>query len=431
MAITLTYGNDVTCPFDARELTHLHPAILAPLAPEKLAADLRTALFKPLGYPSLDSAVVPGDQVVLAIDVNVPEVQSLVRAAISVFREIGIEPNNITVLTSIASESKKLDDDLQSELHDPDDEEKCAMLGVDKSGRIVRLNRTICEADFVLSIGCCSQEFRRPPTQGLSPDPMEEELPQKKPEQPDDSETYSKFPGLFPQFSDRETIERFCAPVAMDNHVHHLQRIEEANEAGWRLGVRLVVQVVPGCSGGVAEILAGDPATVAETAAARYRQIWECETPRRGDLVVASITGEQTWQNFGRAMLAVESVLEEHGTIVLCSQLDQPPGPSLQRLSDSDDFTTAEREIMRDRASDSWPATLLARALEQGSVYFRSHLADDVVESLGMTPIASDEELLRLARVGEHCIVLEHAQRLMPSVANEASYHTESNYLDD
>jgi len=314
-----------------------------------------------------------------------PEIQSLVHALFSVLQEVGVESDHITVLVSTASEAQKLDADWQQEIHDPDDEEKCAMLSVDGSGRIIRLNRTICEADLVLPIGCCAQEFQQQPT---------------------------KFPGLFPQFSDRETIDRFCAPAAMGNRVHHLQRIEEANDAGWRLGVGLVVQVVPGSSGGVAEVLAGDPATVAEAASARYRQIWECETPRRADLVVASITGEQTWQSFAQALLAAESVLEEHGTIVLCSELDQPPGPSLQRLGGIDDFATAEREIMRDRASDSWPAALLARALEQGSVYFRSRLDDDVVESLGMTPIASDEELLRLARVGEHCIVLEHAQRI-------------------
>jgi hypothetical protein len=52
-------------------------------------------------------------------------------------------------------------------------------------------------------------------------------------------------------------------------------------------------------------------------------------------------------------------------------------------------------------------------------VYLRSLLPDEVVESLGMAPIASDAELARLASGRPHVVVIQEAQRLKPRYVGE------------
>jgi hypothetical protein len=48
-------------------------------------------------------------------------------------------------------------------------------------------------------------------------------------------------------------------------------------------------------------------------------------------------------------------------------------------------------------------------------------LSADVVESLGMAPIDSDEELSRLAAGRRRCVLIEQAQRLAPTLQERAS----------
>jgi lactate racemase len=76
-------------------------------------------------------------------------------------------------------------------------------------------------------------------------------------------------------------------------------------------------------------------------------------------------------------------------------------------------------KLRHDPAADARAALTLAQALDRGPVYLRSRLPDDVVESLGMTPIASDAELSRLASGRRHCVVIEEAQRVKPRLLRD------------
>jgi hypothetical protein len=139
-------------------------------------------------------------------------------------------------------------------------------------------------------------------------------------------------------------------------------------------------------------------------------------------LIIATITGGaavQNWQNVGRALAAAEQLVADDGAIAICSNLDQPPGESLGRLVGSDDLADTERRILRDHAADSWPAWQLARALQRGPVYFLSQLQAETVEDMGMAPVESVEEIVRLASRHESYIILEDAQHAIPSIPAE------------
>jgi hypothetical protein len=400
MNTTLTFGDSIRCELALDDYTFLgvdrqrFPALDDP------AEAVRTALAQPHGYPPLAAATVPGDHVAVAIDAGVPQMSSILRGAIAAMLDAGVAPAMITVVSIGSVENRaELEQQLTAmgagavrfEQHDPSNDKALAMVGVNAKREPLRLNRTLAEADFVLPIGTGR-------------------LPEGEAHQPE------KFASLFPQFSSRETAERIGLQAISESPKQRKARSKEIDEAGWLLGVGMTLSVVPSAGGGVAAVVAGDPATVVRLAAEQARSIWQRSADRRGDLVIATVVGdhrEQSWENLARAVSTAAPFVEPGGAIAVCTELDEPPSGSLNRLLEAVDFGEVQQALHHDDAVNAAPAMALAKALDLGPVYLRSRLPADVVESLGMTPIENDQELARLAAGREHCVVIEEAQHVV------------------
>jgi hypothetical protein len=112
-------------------------------------------------------------------------------------------------------------------------------------------------------------------------------------------------------------------------------------------------------------------------------------------------------------------VLTEDGAIAICSNLDEKPGHSLGRLMGTPDLDASARKVFHDHDADSWPAWHLARALQRGPVYLMSQLSPEVVEDLGVAPVESVDDLVRLASRHESFALLDNAQHAVTTVENE------------
>jgi nickel-dependent lactate racemase len=397
---TLTFGNSLSCKLELGDYTFLAPNCELHPTLDDPALAVREALANPRDYPALAAATVPGDHIAVAVDSNVPQLRSILRGVIGAMLDADVPPAMITIVSADGIENRdELDRDLAEmgaggvkfALHDPDDEQALAMVGVNSHGEPLRMNRTLAEADFVLPIGV-----------GQSPTA--------------NGEGGEKFASLFPRFSTREAADRMKAQAASESPKQHKRRSKEIDEAGWLLGVGMTLSVVPAAAGGVAAVIAGDPQAVAQAASEQSRAVWERPAERQGDLVIATVVGdrrEQTWENLARALSAAAPLVEPGGAIALYTELDQSPSGPLNRLLEAVDFGDVQRELMQDDAVEAHPAMMLARALDFGPVYLRSRLPADVVESLGMTPIEDDNELAHLAAGRAHCVVVEEAQRVI------------------
>ena len=202
--------------------------------------------------------------------------------------------------------------------------------------------------------------------------------------------------------SDTETIGRLRTPSQRGTAARIAKSRRKADEAGWLLGVALVMQVVPGVGRqrgrGRGRRSAGRRRALRSELC---EQLWSFRVPQRASLVIANVTGgpqEQTWENIGRALAAIEPLVEECGAVAICSDLDAGPGHALGQLIGNPDFDSVESNVRNDHSPDSWPAWQLARALQRGPVYFLSQLDADDVEDMGLAPIESFDELERLAR---------------------------------
>ena len=183
MQVRLAFGeNDV---FDAEVVDDcvrgVHTAALeGPLSDP--AGALARALEQPLDFPPLSRAVVPGDQIVLALDSSVPQLPLVVGEIVSVLLAAQVEPGDLTFLTSsdgLGSEDPRaalanpVAERIEVCTHDPSDEQQLGYLTATAGEERVYLNRRLIDADFIVPVARMGFDpllGHRPTTGALFPD---------------------------------------------------------------------------------------------------------------------------------------------------------------------------------------------------------------------------------------------------------------------
>jgi nickel-dependent lactate racemase len=275
--------------------------------------------------------------------------------------------------------------EIEHQVHDPANRDSLSYLAAAADGAPIYINRAIHDADLAISIGC----LRFGGSLGY----------------------YGIHSDLYPTFSDEQSSLRYRS--ARSTRPAERRRLRRhANEVGWLLGVHFTVQAVPGARGGVLAVLAGDLRPVFREGRRLLDAAWRYSVPDRASLVVTTIEGDaaqQTWHNVARALAAASRAVRADGSVAVCCELAQRPGPAMQRVVGAEDLDAALRDIGRHSPADALAAAELVRALKRGSVYLVSRLDEDTVEELGMLPVAPDQ-ISRLAARYDSCIVLSSAQ---------------------
>jgi len=383
------------------------------------AAAVAAALDAPLDYPPLAAATVPGDRIAITLANDLPQAAKLVAGAVQALMHAGVEPHHITLLQSRSAVDQgasdpraELDPQVAAEItfliHDPTDRPSLALLGPSARNEGIYLNREICEADLVLPIGV-----------------------QRLQEAADYRGAYA---GLYPTFSDQHTIERHHQIDYLQSETERTRRREEADDVGWQLGSRLVIQVVPGPGDEILHVLAGDVDAVMAEGQRRAEATWRYHLPRRASLVVASIEGagtQQSWESVARALAAASRAVSVEGAVALCTDLSTGPGPALMHLAETEDLESALHAIQSTSSIDAQSAWQLAQALRRGTVYLLSQLNEEVVEALGIAPVEQPSQIGRLPQRFDSCIVLANAQHALPIVDNDEELEDQFDELDD
>jgi nickel-dependent lactate racemase len=354
------------------------------------------ALQAPIDLPPIAQALAPGDRIVLPLDTDTPQAAQVAAGAIRALIEGGADPRNLVVVLSQASAgtepflSSHLSE-VEVTVHDSRDSGGLCYLAATEENHPIYLNRQIVEADLVLPIG----PLRLASSFGY----------------------FGAWGGLFPAFADRATQERYHSPAALKTGALGALT-HEADEAAWLLGVQFFVQVLPGPDESVLEVLAGSAAAVRQRGQQLCEETWRRNLSGRASLVVAAIAGgpdQQTWENFGRALYAASRAVTEDGAIALCTEIRRSPGPALRQLSGLEDWETRHRVLERHSSFDAQTASLLADLLERNRIYLLSELDGETVEELGLAPVESEDEIARLSRLHESCVLLGDAQHAVPA----------------
>jgi len=362
------------------------------------------ALAEPLGYPPFAETVMPGDRVVLAVDQELPAASTIVGTILEMLLAAGVHARDVTVLLPPegidAKETRfeRMRSGMPSEfkwlVHDPADSAQLAYLAASRDAKPIYFNRALCDADVVVPIGALRAA---------------------------DAPGYFGVHGcLYPTLSDTQAIGRFRAPASTVHAPQHARRRAEVAEAAWLLGVQFTVQAVPGRGDSTLAVLAGQAAQVVESAQRQCAAAWTYEVPRKAELVVAMVPGgpdRHNWETFARALFAASRVCDDRGSILICTELTRGPGRALAHLARPESDELVNRRVFRERSPDALTASLLLDIRARQHVFLLSHLAQDVVEGLGLGYVADAAQVQQRIERSRSCIVLTDAQHVMPRVS--------------
>jgi hypothetical protein len=364
---------------------------------------VRDALENPSGgYPALRQIVVPGDQVAIAWDVEVPRGPAVLQEICAILKSAGVDPGSIHVLASappIEGWDTLLPEGVSGSVHDPDDASQLAYLATTAHGRRIYLNRRLTDADCVVPVGRLGYD----PSLGYQ----------------------GPWGVILPALSDAETLRAFRAQGADDqaDPTHDRPLLAESVEASWLLGSQFQVGILPGHSG-VAGVFAGLDATVRAEGTRQLDAVWTLHADHRAELVIAGIgtPGRPTrLDDLALGLTTARRLVRHGGKIVALSRSKGPLGEAFQRLLGLDDPVDRRAALAEARDSPDFAAaqTLLA-ALAWADVYLLSSLTDDQADDLGMIPLGRPEEARRLAAIADSCFLVSDADRTRVDLTNEA-----------
>lgn len=376
---------------------HLPPAAL-PSPGEALLA----ALSQPLDYPPLSRAVVPGDQVVLALDRHTPAATQMLPVVWQILERQGVEADNVVVLQPADWQGAPLTDPrielpaqvqsrVQWKIHDATDESQQAYLATTASGERVYLARDLVEADFIVSIG----QIMYDPVLGYRG-------------------TNSVFyPGL--------SSSRAVARAHGQGH-HELGPDDERglrqmiDEVAWLLGSQFTIQVVAAEGTGIAAALAGLDQSVFHRGKALLAEHWRLRLPQRPEIVVAAVDRDAAghgWPQIGAALATARNLVAKGGTIIVLSELDATEVDNgMALIRDARTSRDALQALRREAPPDLIAASEVASAADWAHVYLLSKMEGDLVEDLFMTPLETEREAQRLLSISGNCALLGGAQHI-------------------
>ena len=396
--VRLSYGNDSL--FEAEiDSDRLVAAPVAPRPNPQFKQQLLAALRRPLDFPSVEQAVIPGDRVTLALDRHTPGAATLVAGIWEVLAPRGPDPEQFTIVqpaTRMASDLSdpraELPDEVRSQvqwvLHDPSRREKCVYLAATASGERVYLAREVVDADFLISVGTIAFD----PLMGYRG-------------------TNSVF---YPGLSSADAMLRTHGQGHVELGPEEVRPLREiVDEIGWLLGNPFTVQVIPAASRGVSRVLAG----VCEPVLAQGKKIlseqWIVEVDERPDIVVAAVdheAGPHAWEQLGAAVEVARNVVARGGKIVILSDLNAELSQGLELIRSGQSARDAIRPLRKQAPPDLVCATQLAAAADWARIYLLSGLSDEIVDELFLTPLSSEDEVRRLLADDSTCLFLESAQ---------------------
>lgn len=283
---------------------------------QDIVSATRAAIEAPLGLPSLAECITQDDTVVLAVRPGTPRSSEIagtiaesVLSRLAPSHTITILRTQRDALAGRADPRRLLKPEIARRVivktHRAEDPQELAYLARFDDGQVLRLNRSLVEADVVIPIGWtqCGGTWNR----------------------------YSAFGAVFPVFADssaqqrhwREVVERLRArktPSQKRGKSSYRPAVAISREADWLMGTQFAFQVVPGPGENVLGVLAGEITAVFKAAEREFRRQWGMEIRQQSELVIAGVDHNplhNAWENLAQAAWSAARLVAPRGQIIL------------------------------------------------------------------------------------------------------------------
>ena len=392
MDVSLAYGNHKHCILNLRDSQHIN----IPADPDtwvSVAIDdaIHKVLNSPIEFPALRDIIFAGDSVAIAVEPDIPQCGDILFGLLTYIREnTGLSAGDITIVyggsdwqfnaLQLPSRLNHIfDTEIQFEIHDANQSEQLAFLATATDSEPLRFNKTLVDADVVL--------------------PLSIHLPSTL--------TYHLgfYHCLFPTFADQQTQIRISkqSSTATD---------QDAIAAASMLGTQFMMKVTPGFGDQIVNFSAGEiralDAQLATTNTAQHYPAWN-----PAELSIGTLSGHTSghnWDAISRGLETLADVTQEGGMLILCTEVTEDVPPILSWLKSTDRDDEIESQLHQAMDPDTQIAQTILRLREAFRICLLSQLDGEVIESLGMAPIQSTQQIQKLADGCEsiNCIIDAH-----------------------
>lgn len=365
-----------------------------------VSALTRKALSTPIESPPLGQGLTPEDQVTIVLDEDLPTAGLVLDPLLDVLEERGVDLGRVILLMNTSDDGAL--DELRASLkeshrsatvarHDPLDKDNIAYLATSADGRRIYLDRRVTDADAIITVGRIGFDSMIG-VRGTSSD-------------------------IFPALSDEEAIGR-SRRLAFDSFIgdQSLRQRQISDEVGWLVGLFFSLAVTLDRTGAINAVWFGEAKSVLDAGRkaldGHWRQSAPRETPDLGLAVLAPCSKANDWLELASGWRNLARLVEPGTPLVAITDLEEPPGPACRRMI-ANDSMQEDVDIARHwREPDSLAAAWISACRREHRLYLHSRLAAETVESMGMVPVASMEQIESLFSKHARGFVLESANRV-------------------
>ena len=436
------------------------------LSVEQLAQD---AVSHPLGLPGLENCFTADDTVAIALGEGVVHQDEILPVLIDQLLLNGVKKENITLVVyggktqdgAASGDFKPFSSGsplskYNVHVHYTDQPQAYTIVSAMESGEPLAFVRPIVEADVVIPIGvadpvsCASPwssrlgvfssvyprfsmkeahaRFEHPTAFGLDAPDESQDVPEEvrdnisnkrrtAQDEIDDLEEMARIQWEEGELGKRqETVGNSEDSSTVSDPLATRKRLaEEAQQAGWELGVVLLMEIVPAAGDAIANIVFGTPdcvekeverihsACIKEFDKNLVSGIGKLKFTRKPKQVLCAIGGEESRQTWLNVIEALETAAEkgtDNCSIYLCADVVQPVGPGFKVIMDGSDLLAGTISAVASTLySESFPDSLLAlrwlRLVDSHRIYWLSNLNSETIEKLGAAPLESSDQLQR------------------------------------
>lgn len=440
---------------------------------EQLAQE---AVAHPLGLPGLANCFTADDAVAIALGEGVVHPDEILPVLIDQLLLNGIKKENITL---VVFGGKTQDDVISGEfnpfssdsplrkynvhVHYTDQPQAYTIVSAMDSGEPLAFVRPIVEADVVIPVGVADpvasaspwssrlgvfssvyprfsmkeahERFEHPSAFGLDapdqsqdvPDEVRDNISNKRrtaQDEIDDLEEMARIQWEEGELTrSREERRTFNDRTDSEDDISNREKsvmarkklAEEARQAGWELGVVLLMEIIPGAGDGVANIVFGTPdcvekeverihsACVKEFDKNVVSGIGKLKFSRKPKQILCAVGGDerrQTWLNVIESLEASAEKGTDNCTLFLCADISQPVGSGFKVVMAGSDLlagtiSAVASTLYRENFPDSFLALRWLRLVDRHRIFWLSNLDCETIEKLGAVPLESIDQLQR------------------------------------
>lgn len=357
------------------------------------------AMEKPIDFPPINQALVPGDRVAIAVHENLPHAVSFVESIVDWILQQQLDDLRISVIlpsgrqvqaeSLIESLKQKHPEYLQADdprcrviCHDPDNQQNLEYIAASDQAEPIYLHRDLVEADFVIPV------YRW-----------------LEPQDPRGHDPYV----VLPAFADRATMNRHAKSWFKQSGLIR-NTPKTASESGWLAGIQFAIAALANQEGKIAMIASGTPLKVDRTCRETIATTGNTEAIENAagfDLIVAQLVDDPqspNWSDVASAAHSAERWLNPAGRIVVVATQIDEISPGIAALASDDPDEELQQSLLESNLKDAFAAAVLRGIQSRRSIYVQSKVDPEALESLGFASIRDPNELERLmqsvARVG-------------------------------